>query len=352
MLTFASNVEQEVSKMREKTREEDHRFTFRKLTVSENEANDIASSLGFREEGNRWFVYRIPALSVAHRMRFERNQMQAYLPTYHSKVIAHGRTVEVERPKMLNYIFVLADQDKVERFRLTENIAPVRAHRCKDEIQKYDEIWLTVPTRQMHTLMLVAQGYEHEVEFSMPDDEVLESGDRVLVADGPFKGVKGILTQTQGKRNGKVFVNIENGYGILTKDVPDEYLKVLEFSRLNNHLTRRMQAFEKILNEAYTGRDADGSLIPEHRAALQAFLFRYSELSGLTHSSYARLMALRYAALMLLGDRQKASECLSSYAERSEMTKDSRRAARRSPTADEYMQSWMKRLQAVQVECN
>lgn len=331
--------------MRGMTGEGRQKFVYRKLTVSDGEADGIAGSLGYREEGNRWFVYRIPGLSVSHKSRFEKAQMQVYLPTYLSTTITHGVAHQVERPKMLNYMFVLTNQEKVEQFSVVENISPVRTHRSKDQILKYDEYWQTVPARQMHSLMLVVQGYEQEVEFCMPDEEQLERGDRVLVADGRFKGVKGILTQTKGKRDGRVYVDIENGYGILTKDIPDAYLKVLEFSRSGNHFTRRMQAFEKVLDDALARRDADGSLLSEHRAALQAFLFRYEELTGLTYASLARLMTLRYAAYMLLGDRGMADTCLSEYAGQCEKTKESRRAVRRSPAADEYMQSWIERLQ-------
>lgn len=315
--------------------------------VFKTAGNDAAASLGYREEGNRWYVYRIPQLSLLHKSLFEKHGMQVYLPTYRTKTFVRGKAVDVERPKVLNYMFVLTDIGSVEHFRTLQGISPVRKHHTGDEVVRRDDFWLTVPFSQMHSLMLVVQGLDREVEFCEPQADAVERGDCVYVAAGRFKGVKGVLLQTKGKRDGRVCVSIASDFGILTDDIPDRYLQIISFSRSCNHFTRRMQAFEQILEQAYDARQTGGTVTPVQKEAIGAFLFRYRLLTGLTHASFARLQILRYAAYALLGDSKKADECIAVYVSETENSKSGRLAARRSPAADEYMKSWMTRLRDI-----
>ena len=326
------------------TRMAEDKITYRTYTIGKEVLADIATTLGFKEEGNEWYVYRIPHLSVKSKQKFQDAHIQVYLPTYTVEKTLDGKKVKVEKPKMLNYLFALTTFEKVESFRKLENLSPVFRHREKGTVLGPHDIWLTVPKAQMHSLMIVAQGYEQEMTFVTPEEQMLVKGDMVRVAAGQFKGAEGILVTNQGSTKGKVFVSITSGFGTMTTTIPDEYIQVLEFSRANNHFTRKMQAVEKDLDKAVLQRQAGEPLDPKLRAALQFFLFRYSALTNLTHVNNARITAYRYAARVLLGRQTEAEKDLKLYLASSTTNSALRRAITRTPAITRYIDEWREKV--------
>lgn len=320
------------------------KITYRTYSVGKEVLADIASSLGFSEEGKEWFVYRIPYIKGNAKKKFQDAHIQVYQPTYTIEQTIRGKTVRVEKPKILNYLFALTTQEAVESFRKMEGISPIFRHREKGEIVSPDNIWLTVPKSQMHSLMIVVQGYEEEMTFATPEDQQLEKGDKVRVVAGQFKGAEGILITNQGSTKGKVFIAITNAFGAMTTTIPDEYIQVLEFSRANNHFTRKMQAVDKYLNEAIRQRQSGGGLDPKLRAALQFFLFRYSALTNLTHINNARITAYRYAARVLLGRQAEAEQDLKQYLATTTTNPALRRAIARTPAISKYIGEWKEKV--------
>jgi len=327
---------------------EEGTITYRKLTVDKAIVKDVASALGFNERGNDWYVYRIPLLSIEDKKIFEDAHMQVYLPTYTVTTTIQGKKTTKELPKILNYLFVLATLEQIRELGEMKEINPVYRHRCKDEIVHENNRWLTVPNEQMHSLMLVAENYEKEVEFCTPNDQRLEKGDRIRIVAGPYQGLEGILVTNQGCKNGgKVCIQITNQLCAFTTQVPDRHIQVLEFSRNTNHLSRKIQAFEKQLNLIMTHQEEYKTLESEQRAALQFFLFRYSELGGLTHLNLTKMTTCRYVAMMLLNRRNEASQCLEQYKTRIDNDKNSRIAIQRWPSAKKYMDTWIQRVDSL-----
>lgn len=314
------------------------------------EEYNIAKSLGFAEEGNQWFVYRLPYLRVEYADVFHENGMQVYLPVTETKTKDRkGQEKIVKQPKVLNYLFVLATRAQVDKLSVEKSVSPVYSHRNKDEIRKSSDKWLTVPNSQMHMLMTVIQNNDSVVNFSALDEQLLKKGDRVEVIDGPFKGIEGVLLTSQGAKGGKVYVSLSNTEGLLSALVPEDYLRVVEFSRSNDHFYRKIEAFEKILNEAVETYRMQQYLDTDQRANLQMFLTRYDRLRNLTHVNNARLTACRYAALVLLGRDNEAEACLTNFDEETQKSASSKRSARRSPSAQKYIDLWRTRVRNCQI---
>lgn len=309
------------------------------------EEYNIAKSLGFAEEGNQWFVYRLPYLKVENAKVFHENDMQVYLPVTEIKTKDRkGQEKVVKQPKVLNYLFVLATRAQVDQLSQNNSVSPVYAHRNQGEIKKSADKWLTVPNSQMHMLMTVIQNNDSVVDFTTPDEQVLKKGDRVEVTEGPFKGVEGVLLTSQGAKGGKVYVALSNNEGVITAMIPDDCIQVVEFSRNNDHLYRRIEAFEKVLDQVFETYSKQRFLSTEQSASLLLFVTRYSNLQNLTYVNSAKLTACRYAALYLLGQDKEAEECLSRFYVSVQGSQSARRSARRSPSAQKYIDQWRSRV--------
>lgn len=296
----------------------------------------------YAEEGREWYVYRIPYLTVGSSDRFVNAGMQVYLPTYTRTVSVGGRKTVVQKPKILDYLFVLATSEQVGSMAELYNVRPVCLRNTSDGYG-YSH-WMTVPTAQMHRFMLLVQGYEETVQFCMPEYALLEKGDTVRVTEGPFRGVEGILLSSQGRSGGQVYVELSEGMGVKTISIPDRSLQVLSVSRDSNRFCRNLQAFEKVLEKALQTKREEGSITGEQCEQLEAFLFRYSELHNLTYVSQAKMAACRYAANMLLQRTKTADACIARYESDRNESKYSRRASQRSTSAGKYIDSWVTRF--------
>lgn len=320
------------------------KITYKAVTLPETETGGIASILGYDEENREWYVYRIPHINVKSKERFEKAGLQVYFPTYTVETVRFGHKVKEEKPKILNYLFVLADRKSVDKFSALEGINPVYRHHAPDERISDARKWLTVPAAQMHSLMIVAQGYEQEIEFCTPDDQRLEKGDKVRVDEGQFKGLEGILLSDQRAGGGRVYVSITNGLGVKSIHIPDRNIKVLEVSRSSNRFFRQIQAFEQVMDEVIELRRQGKPITDKLKAELYFFLYRYSELAGLTFVSKAKLTTCRYVAYTLLYRSADAEHCLQQFEAETQSDKNSRRAATRYSTARQYMDTWLEKL--------
>ncbi|MBQ0063637.1 MAG: hypothetical protein KBS94_06390 [Prevotella sp.] len=322
-------------------------FTYSQHVEKVQATADVAKRLGYREEGKLWYVYRIPYLKISVKECFEDVGMQVYLPTYFVERIRNGRMIKEEKPKILNYLFVLADIEQINSLIAIENLRPMYRHRCEGEIFNERDKWQTIPSKQMYSLMIVAQGYEGEMEFCVPESQKLERGDKVRVVAGQYNGLEGVLIKSQGCKDGRIYVGITNGFGTFTTAISENCVKVLEFSSETNHFFRKIEAVEKLHTQAIERIKTGKELNDEMKSSLKSFLFRYSELGGLTHVSKAKLTACRYVAMRLLGRHQDAEACMNNFFTEVENDKNRRRALKRWPTAQKYIDKWVQAVDAV-----
>ena len=305
----------------------------------------IATEMGYIEDDRLWYVYRVPRMQVSDKLPFADAGMQTFLPTSSVAVKdERGRVVRtVLRPKLPNYLFVLATPRQMQQYYEHHGVQPIIRKRHTD--LSLAQRHLVVPTPQMHLFMQVVSVMDQEVTFEWGDDELLVKGDHVLVAEGPFRGVEGTLLTNQGCHQGRVYVSLASGLGVLTAQIPDEYLQVLSFRRDNTHFYKKMQAYERVLDGCLATYRTDGRLQPQQRKHLQGFLFRYSRLGELTHASHARLVACRYATHRLLAQRAQAEAELNAYKALREIDAARRRADKRSSSARDTIEEWCRKIE-------
>lgn len=324
----------------------ERKITYRHLTISEEDSLRVAHLLGYEEEGRRWYVYRVPRLSVKSAAKFEEYGMFPYLPTFKVEVTRAGKKLIEERPKIQNYLFVLAEFQQMEALSKAENVAPIRKRYTGGEPLKYDEQWQTIPNYEMNQLMLVVQGYEYEVEFCTPPEHELDKGDYVRVVSGEHRGIEGVMACHQRSGSSRVYVSVMGKLKMKSVPISDDCIKVIRVSRQTNRFHRRIEAFEHLADECLERRAAGKTITSEQRAALKFFVFRYDELTELTHVNEAKLVTCLYMAHTLLGCPREAEECMAAYQDKLNSTKSNRRSARRSPSAQLYIDYWLGKLQS------
>lgn len=342
-------------------------ITYTAYALSEDAIDGIAATLGFDEEGKEWFVYRVPRLTIRHKDIFEEEssgQFGVYLPTDPEVVkLPDGQIKTIQRPKFLNYLFVLARPEEVEQFYRLKGYCPVYRPKSKAKpkagvisstvdthittagaefVVSPTEKWLTVPKRQMHMLMAVIIGGEKQVRFEAPDSQLLAKGEKVRVAEGPSQGVEGVLFRDQ-RKGGELYVELTTGLSFATATIPDEYIKVLEVPREGNRFFRTLESFERTLEGCAATLQAGDPLDYEQRSSLEFFLYRYSELAGLTFLTYTKLVACQYAAYRFLRMPDEAEATLQRFRTESETNPTYRRALQRSPSSLDHLEKWIDR---------
>lgn len=290
---------------------------------------DLAATLGFQEEGNTWYLYRIRPFKDYHRQWLEDMGLQLYAPK-----------------GSLGYQFVLGALEQVDSLCQQRGISPLLTRASEySRCRAHGQIYQIIQPRSMHWLMYFLSNEQEEVEFLTPAQHLLEKGDRVRVAGGEFAGLEGILLQGQGARDGgRVYVQLGENLGVATAKVPDEYIQVLEFAKGSNHFYYKHQAMEQQLTEALRTQREEGCLTSYQQTALRHFLFRYEYIGHLTYLNLARWMACKYAALCLLRERCKAEAVLADYYKWRNADKKARRSSLRTPAAQIYINDWVKRV--------
>lgn len=333
------------------------KITYSKLMVTSEEAGNIAHNLGFDEEGRDWYVYNIAFFREKIAKRFDDEQLKYYHRTYTERIprdpVTGRESHEVTRSKMLNYVFVLATETEVASFAGKYSINPVYRYRAKIEpvFQKHGiSQWQTIPKSQMHSLMLIVEGYVKQVDFCTPTEQMLEKGAEVLVTEGRFAGVQGKLITNQGSRKGGcVYVRIDGKRSVRTSKVPEEHIQVLRLGKDPNFFYRKVRAFEAVLDECIERKMKSEPLLPEQRAHLEFFLFRYARLEGLTMVNAAKLSACRYVAYILLGKRKEATQELQRFENEATSTREGRKNLKRSPSALNYINNWKRKVEKVTI---
>lgn len=75
---------------------------------------------------------------------------------------------------------------------------------------------LTVPDKEMEDFIRVASELETEKRYYMPTEVELKAGQRIRIAEGPFKGVEGTLLKIKGLRDKRFVVSIPGFLSVAT----------------------------------------------------------------------------------------------------------------------------------------
>lgn len=176
-----------------------------------------------------WYVVRATlgrASSVAEELK-NRN-LQVYLPMRRVRetVTVDGVTDYAYREELLsrNLLFVRCTQTQMEdlvHYSGIKGFTPYYNHFEQNRFGR--DLYLIVPDRQMENFMRIVQTDNDNVIVRLGEELRLTRGKRVLVADGQFAGVEGIVMRIAGQR--RVVVQLQDLGFAATAFVPTAFLR-------------------------------------------------------------------------------------------------------------------------------
>ncbi len=161
-----------------------------------------------------------PAWYVLHtRSRFEQvvfdglegKDLEALLPKMTVMSKRRDRRKKIKVPVFSGYIFVKSDLNAYERLEIVKTIGVVRIVGNTDGP-------ISVPDDAIDSLRIMVAG-----DSPILTGTRLTKGDRVMVVEGPFAGVKGTFVRHKG--HGRVVVAIDALDQYAAVDVPEDYLE-------------------------------------------------------------------------------------------------------------------------------
>lgn len=280
----------------------------------------------------KWYVYRIPYISEDKVQVFRRAGLEPYCPLYERVVSDRfGRRKLVKKPKVLDYMFVYDTIETIEAFAKDtmfyplfrrKPVNPIREDKQETDSmdKKHGEVrrYVTIPESQMEIFKKVVDMTEKEVRIYNSSELELDKGDEVMIVDGPFKGITGILKTSQGKKGGSVVVSLSSSLSIQTATIEEAYIKVLAFAPNTTHLYKKVGSLEKRVENAVAQKKENGEIDPQLKEQFRMFLYRYESLRLDSKVNESKMLVSNYSAHYLLDEEQKAAEILAEIKKKTE----------------------------------
>lgn len=184
------------------------------------------------EEVRYWFPIRAThhrAQKVYERLaELHNDRLTPYLPTlcrieYSNEDVDHPTQQVREEPLDGGLLFVqctLTDFRELLQHQIP-GLTPYYNHFATNEFGRNE--YLIVPDRQMESFRIIVESRNREIIVRQTDLPPIIEGDRVMVTDGPFAGVEGIVMKYKHQK--RVFVQLQ-GVGIFaTAYIPSAFLE-------------------------------------------------------------------------------------------------------------------------------
>ena len=201
------------------------------------ETSGKGKSVGYAlsEEVRYWFPIRAThhrAQKVYERMvELHNGRLTPYLPTlcrleYSNEDVDHPSQQVKEEPLDGGLLFVqctVADFRELLQHQIP-GLTPYYNHFATNEFGRNE--YLVVPDRQMESFRIIVESRNQEIIVRQADIPNIIEGDRVMVADGPFAGVEGIVMKHKHQK--RVFVQLQGIGTYATAYVPEAFLRKIE----------------------------------------------------------------------------------------------------------------------------
>lgn len=149
---------------------------------------------------HNWYLAYCKAREEARAEAHLKNQgVEAYYPMVEIEKIRRGKRVKVREPMFPNYLFIYAD---------LEQVLPVsiRSTRGIARIIQFGSEWTKISPRLIYQLMSQDDSDEaREMFATLP-----QSGDKVVIASGPFQGLEAIYQEPDGDQRAILLLNLIN----------------------------------------------------------------------------------------------------------------------------------------------
>lgn len=150
--------------------------------------------------------------------------IEAFYPTLTTRKVKDGETVIQEENRLSNIFFARGTLDDLKEY-VFDNVHDETRHiRFYYNYHHDDEKEpLVIPDRQMESLILLCKAEAEDVLIEPFGIDKFKKGQHVLVKEGPFAGVEGVVARFQGQQ--RVGVYIDGLMTVLTAYVPSAFLE-------------------------------------------------------------------------------------------------------------------------------
>ena len=189
--------------------------------------NDFGRDTGLCGDPKYWFPMRVTyGRELKVKAELERLKIENFLPMKYAVV-----DIDTENPRsklvpaIKNLIFIRSTKSAIQDMKTRNSMLQPLRYMVDHTAIKAHTV-MTIPERQMQNFMLVASHYDENVIFLDEKSIKGKEGKRVLVTDGIFKGVTGVIRRV--KRCKRVVVELEGVASVAIAFVPGILLKEIE----------------------------------------------------------------------------------------------------------------------------
>ena len=176
----------------------------------------------------RWYPMRVTynrELKVKERL--DSLEIETYIPMHYQIVVRGGNRRRMLVPAIHNIIFVHSSQANITNLKMTDpTMEPLRyiMHKSHEDKDAPATI-VRVPDAQMENFIKATKIEDDSLVYLNYEEYLSKPGKRVLIIDGPFTGVEGVIKRI--KKNRQVVVAIDDLAAVMITAVPRSYLKEL-----------------------------------------------------------------------------------------------------------------------------
>lgn len=178
-----------------------------------------------KDEQPQWYAIRCTYGRVRKAYDyFVSKGIESFYPTLTTRKVKDGESVIQEENRLSNIFFARGTLKELKEY-VFDNVHDETRH-----IRFYynyhhgaDKEPLVIPDRQMESLFLLCKSEAEDVLFEPFGIEKFKKGQHVLVKEGPFAGVEGVVARFQGQQ--RVGVYIDGLMTVLTAYVPSAFLE-------------------------------------------------------------------------------------------------------------------------------
>lgn len=182
----------------------------------------------------KWFVLRVSygRINIVEKVLSD-TSLDYYIPYHYTKKLVNGKKKLTLEPLLSCFVFVLASDEDIEnlihrsiKYGTVDRpyLSYYYNHFIKTPLGKNPPLTVS-PSAMDNFIRLTSVRNEHIVTLSH-NRCCLRASERVLITDGPFKGVKGRVARILGQQ--RVIVELHGVCVVATAYVPTAFLKVLK----------------------------------------------------------------------------------------------------------------------------
>lgn len=158
---------------------------------------------------------------------FLQKGIKSFYPTITKKIEGEDKTRYVEESRIPNIFFAYDSFDTLKQY-VYDNVHDETKHIRFYYNRHHDGTKepLIIPDWQINSLMLICESEEDDIILEPITAEKFIKGQHVLVKEGPFAGVQGIVARFMGQQ--RVGISIDGLFTMTTAYVPSAFLERLD----------------------------------------------------------------------------------------------------------------------------